>query len=464
MRTAPIYLDRLDHSLKGHGVTLKRAQLLETASYAFGYHNSGEFTAAAKAGGLTPPPAEPVARIGVGDDTLIVLRDPLAGSLYAVEEGFLVQIADEDRRERFGNSPYGHLLDVGDVADHPVTAWSGTMSPEASEPAMAGRYVVLDGGLQILSRHDGEQDAKDACTMIELETHSVCDDIVVDLTGARALHYDRGWREVEVRGRDEGEIVMAASLQVTRLRLERSRRDHEQTLRLDVPDWRSWEKDLGKASRKGQEPISDEILHQFRHAIADVHCKSSPSERSEVEYRQRRYVEKHLGGLIARLDRAEEALRDAGLAPADIARRSKEDAAETLAAIEAVRPRKAGSVIPNLYEVEATRDGEKCHEFYAVGRHELHEDRGREIVAKAFRMDLEEWRDPDGELWMFDSECDTFEIREVTYPDAAAVISDALVELSSGGDFTFGLPHSHPARIKLVAAREMLVPRATVEG
>lgn len=464
MRTAPIYLDRLDHSLKGHGVTLKRAQLLETASYAFGFHNSAEFSAAAKAGGLSAPKAEPVSRVEVGDEALIILRDPVAGSLYAVDENFLAQVAGDERRERFGNSPYGHLLDVGDVAEHPVTAWSGTQDRSGTSGS-GGRFVVLDENLTIQSRYDEEEDAKAACVMIAHDTHHTCEDAIIDVVVGRALHYDWGWRETAVEGRDEIEMLTAGRLAVTGARLERLKSRHEQTLRLDVPDWRVWERDLRKASRKGLEPISEEALHRFRHAVADVHCKSSASEKAQVEHRQLRYVEKHLGGLIARLDRAEDALREAGLAPSEITRRSKDDAAETLAAIEAVRPRKAGSHIPGLYEVEATRDGEKCHEFYTVDQFDHWEDKGRAIVCAAFRMgDLEDFREDDGGFDGFDAECDTFEVRAVEYPQAASVISDALLELSIGGDFRHGLPHSHPARIKLIAAREMLMPKPTVRS
>lgn len=456
MRIAPIYLDRLDHSLRTQGITLKRAQLLETASYTFGYHNSGEFNAAARAGDLCAPAAQPVARVTVEGETLIVVRDPVANSLYAVDEEFIGQVVEGERRERFGPSPYGHLLDMGDIADHPVTSWARDAMPDETSNAPGGCFVVMSDDNKEQSRHDDETAAQET---IEIEDNA-SREYVVDVAGGRAMHYDWGWRTIEVEGRDEAETFTAAALAVSMARLEKSRRAHETTLRLDVPDWRAWHKDLKKASHKRQEPISDEILHQMRHAVADVHCKSSDSERSEVEWRQRLYVEKHLGGLLARLDRAEEALREAGLAPAEIARRSKDDAAETMAAIDAVSTT-GDREMPGLYEVEATHDGEKFHEVYRVGTHELHEDRGRELAAAAFRMNLEDFRDEDGELWMFDSECDTFEIRPVMYPKAAAIISDALVQLSTGGDFRHGIPHSHPARIKLIAAREMLVPKPT---
>lgn len=472
MRTTPIYLDRLDHSLKGHGITLKRAQLLETASYAFGFHNSSEFSAAAKAGALAAPKAEPISRIEVGDETLIILRDPIAGSFYAVDEDFLGQVACEERRELYGNSPYGHLLDVGDVADHPITARDGGKAqPEAK--ASGKRFAVLDESLDILSRHDDEDAAKNSCPMTTHETHYTCDEAIVDVVGGRALHYDWGWREEAIQGRDEGEMLTAGRLAITKARLERLKTRHDQTLRLDVPDWRAWDKDLKKASHARQEPVSDEILHQFRHAIADAGTsKSSTSERSEVDFRRTRYAEKHLGGLIARLDRAEDALREAGLAPSEIARKSKDDAAETLAAIEAVAARRKDLVIPNLYEVDATRDGDRCREIFLVQDGEDPEDAGRRIAAREFRMNLEEYRFPEDEdvdkdgnpvpdYSPFDSECDTFDVLPVHLPESAAIIGDALLVLSSAS-FQYGMPHDHPARIKLLAAVDRLRPKPTV--
>lgn len=71
------------------------------------------------------------------------------------------------------------------------------------------------------------------------------------------------------------------------------------------PDWTQWEADLRKAATKDAEPISDEELDRFRHALADVHCKSSSRERDEVEYRLQRFGAKMWRKILARLDRAE---------------------------------------------------------------------------------------------------------------------------------------------------------------
>lgn len=459
MRKTPIILDRLDAALKTNGVTLKRAQLLETAAMAFGYHNAAEFSAADKAGGLDAAPAEVVGRIDLAGTGLIGIRDG-SGAVYAIDETFIEQVVEEERRELFGPSPYGGLVYLGDVADHPATARTPDPVFEAVKNIYAeGRYALLDTGYDILSRHEDEEEAR----AIAMNGDDRTDVMIVDIIGREARHYDWGWRSIPVEGASEREIILAASLAVAQARLVKSREGHEQTLRLDVPDWRTWEKDLKKASHKRQDPISDEILHQFRHAVADVTSKSSSSQKFEVTYRQQRYVEKHLGGLIARLDRAEEALREAGIAPTEISRKSSADAAELLAAIEAVSGRMAGKPIPGLFEVDATRDGNRCREIFRVSEDEDEEDRAREIAAKEFRMDLDDFRDEDDEddISSFDSECDSFYVEPVLMPDAASIISDALSLLSAGGDFRFGIPHDHPARIKLLAARERIIPQPT---
>ena len=473
MNTTKIILDRLAASLEANGVRLKRSQLLEATSMAWGYHNSNEFSAAVKRGDLDPPAALPLGRIMFGDGALIVLRDPSSGAPYAIDESFLEGPVENERRERFGPTPYGGLVDLGNVADHPATVWNepGVHPRGPRHDVDAPRYMAYDPqDLRVLVETDDLEVAREACHLddgrMDLESYIV-DRRERTISRARCC-----WRIESLPVVDAGADV-AAELFMARVERDETKESHATTLRIDVPDWRTWEKSLKKASHKQQEPISDEILHQFRHAIADVTSKSSSSEKSQVVYRQTRYVEKHLGGLIARLDRAEEALREAGLAPAEIARKSKDDAAETLAAIEAVTTRRKDLTMHNLYEVEATRDGDKCREVFAVLDGQDPDDLGRRITAKAFRMDLEDYRhrdleeldksgNPIPDYSGFDSECDTFEVSPVMMPEAAAIIGDALSELSAGGDFRYGIPHDHPARIKLVAARRMIEPRPTV--
>jgi hypothetical protein len=96
-----ILVDRLAHALKSRGVDLKRSAVLEIAAQAFGHADSNHLAAAAKAGDLDPPIAEPVVPSGT---SFAWLRDPLTGSAFAFDAdavgtapGFVV-------------SPYGSLL------------------------------------------------------------------------------------------------------------------------------------------------------------------------------------------------------------------------------------------------------------------------------------------------------------------------------------------------------------------
>ena len=69
---APIHIDRLTRALERYQVKLKRAEVIEIAAAAFGYHNSNEFQAAARSGDLSPPPADPVGSIPLADGTSLV--------------------------------------------------------------------------------------------------------------------------------------------------------------------------------------------------------------------------------------------------------------------------------------------------------------------------------------------------------------------------------------------------------
>lgn len=124
MRTKPktISIDRLAHALGMHGVKLKRDHLITTSAYAYGYRNRETFAEAADAGELTAPAAVDLGRVDTpGGDALIVLRDPRNDRAYAIEEGFLSEIEGQ-RRERYGVSPYGNLLDLsGIVPDRGAT-------------------------------------------------------------------------------------------------------------------------------------------------------------------------------------------------------------------------------------------------------------------------------------------------------------------------------------------------------
>lgn len=467
MRKTPIILDRLDAALKLQGVALKRSRLLEAAAAAFGYRSSNEFAAADADGGLDAAPAVPVGAGTIAGVPLIALRDG-SGAVYAVEASFL-EAADGMRRETFGPSPYGGLVDLSGAAGHPLTVWDAAdaqastgASTGVTEPCndlqspSAGRYAAFDGEDVPILRSDDLAEARAACRTGGTEGRDDLDAYVVDVAAMTISRARTGWTVQAlppVAGCGDAAAWTAAELHLSRLRREELElRVHNLTVM--GPDWTAWEKDLKKASRRHQEPIDDEQLHRFRHAVADNHCKSSDSERSTVRHREAAFVSQHLGGLLARLDRAEAGLAEAGLSPADVKRIPAGEASALLAAVETAAAGMAGEEMPGLYEVDAVRDGERYRRIYRVGPHELHEDAGRRLAAEAFRMDLEEFADQDGEYWDFDSECDAFEIRAVERPAALAAIGEALGLLASGG-----LSYTDPARVKLLAAADLLRPK-----
>jgi len=64
-------------------------------------------------------------------------------------------------------------------------------------------------------------------------------------------------------------------------------------------------------------------------------------------------------------------------------------------------------------------------------------------------MTLDDFADEDDDVSSFDSECDSFYVEQVTVSKADAIMGDVLSEIAHLG-------HTHPARIKLIAAREEL--------
>jgi hypothetical protein len=116
MKSLSVHLDRLKKVLKARGIPCNRDQSLEIAAAAFGYHNQNELTAAGKAGNLNPPMAEPIGEVALpSGETIIVVRDPIAKSAYAVDQAFV-----EQRAELFGPTPYGHLLNLSRLLDDAI--------------------------------------------------------------------------------------------------------------------------------------------------------------------------------------------------------------------------------------------------------------------------------------------------------------------------------------------------------
>lgn len=455
MDTTKIIIDRLGAALEKHGFKPKRAQLLEAAAMAFGYYNSNEFNAASKRGDLVPPAAIPLGRVSHNGDMLIVLRDPTSGAPYAIDESFLEGPVEDERRERFGPTPYGSLIDLSDLGDHPVTTWASGAMKRDDGARTGDRYTAHDGSNGEIASGDDFDIVKGA-----YRKHDERGDLAVYVIDhqARMLMRARTGRRGEPLADvgDTGSVAnrMAAQLIIMQHRIDDLENSRQSLINL-APDWRSWEADLKKASHKRQTAIDDETLYRFRHAVADNHCKSSSSERSEVEYREQKYMSRYLGGLLARLDAAEETLADAGLTAKPGRGLDVSQAQAMLAAIDAVKSRDAGTPIPGLFEVEATRDGDKCHEFFRVDDDRDPDDRGREIAAEAFRLDIADFEDEDGMTDDFDSECDSFEVSQVRAGEVEGILTDIIVGLAN-------IRHDHPLRIKAIAAREKLTPKATV--
>lgn len=116
MNTSPVYLDRIAKVLAKSGITLKRSQLLETAAAAFGYHNSNEFSAAAKRGDLDPPGAQPLGSIRLPNGKgMVIVTDTLSGNHYGIDETFISDVAQKERGECIGVTPYGNLVYLGEL-------------------------------------------------------------------------------------------------------------------------------------------------------------------------------------------------------------------------------------------------------------------------------------------------------------------------------------------------------------
>ena len=110
-----IHLDRLASALARQGVEMKRWQLLEVAAAAFGHRSSNETSKFAESGEMTPPSAQPIGRIDLGPDSVVLVRDATTDMPYAVSSRFLEDVA-ENRGDQFSPTPYGGLADLRRVA------------------------------------------------------------------------------------------------------------------------------------------------------------------------------------------------------------------------------------------------------------------------------------------------------------------------------------------------------------
>lgn len=121
-----ISLNRLDGALKGHGVKLKRNQLLQVAASAYGHRNVHELAAADAAGDLAPPKARYMGRSRVAKVGWMHFFQQPDGVVFAVD-----QEAIDGREKRAGKwilSPTAGLLDISDLTDD--RAVSADASPQ----------------------------------------------------------------------------------------------------------------------------------------------------------------------------------------------------------------------------------------------------------------------------------------------------------------------------------------------
>lgn len=111
-KAQPILLDRLDAALCRHNIVLKRSALQTVAAEAFGFHNANEFAGA----DLVPPAAQVLGRAEIDDGrSLIVVQDPSVLAIYGLDEAFFRETIATSRRDQYGISPYGDLVDLSGI-------------------------------------------------------------------------------------------------------------------------------------------------------------------------------------------------------------------------------------------------------------------------------------------------------------------------------------------------------------
>lgn len=182
----PIYLDKIDRALSAHGVSLKRNQLLEVCAAAFGYRNSNALTAAGKTGELVPPQAEPIGTVGLpSGQRIIVLHDVFANAPYAIDESYIEQVVTEERAERFGVTPYGHLAGLDMLLS---SAIPNLEIPSAGSSSPTGKITVYNA---VIEHKHGEENY----------TAATEDDLYGQLSG----YVQEWWHEVKDHAEeDEG--------------------------------------------------------------------------------------------------------------------------------------------------------------------------------------------------------------------------------------------------------------------
>lgn len=340
MKPIAIHLDRLSEALAAKGIDMKRTDLLQVAAAAFGYHNQNEVSAASKRGDLDPRHAIPICRVSIPttpfEREIVVLKTD-DEMIYGIDATFFDAVGDR-RAERYGPTPYGTLVDLQYATQELADAQMGPLWKAATanahfdlalrdarflrqqldditgetdqqaqdigqaENTLSRLIAALEGGSLRDEEHRREADGSRRTTDAERASWSK------DVDGMKAAIETLAARHAELamvtpdthEWASDCMTALKAGLRIA----EDWKGSYEQEVRFG-PDWRAWNSDLKRASTRGVVPLSDQDLHRIRHAVADNHCKSSESERSQTRWQVGTIMERHARALLLRLDLAE---------------------------------------------------------------------------------------------------------------------------------------------------------------
>lgn len=450
-KTKPIavHVDRLVEAFAAQGVELKRTRALEIVAAAFGFHNTHECTAASKRGDLSPPAAVPVCRIDIpGGETLIVVRDPVSGAPYAIDETFVDQVAGDERREAYGPSPYGRLLDLGDIGIGQVPS---TPAPDRSD-------VPHDGIVRIL---------------VELATTGSVTDEVVRSNVQRAVEAWKGNVGLSADD-DEGMVdgVLCRMLDPTDRSPAASGKASDglvDSLRTGgnagihaaiIHSKHGVELRLGTTLANVSRQMGDYVRENWDDAWqADQNVEEKdrigvPETPEGLDDDQAEQMYFEALGAASTLDYVdyEVITLDDVLSPTS----DMPSSPSTETTIQPVEP--FPGVPADLYSVVASRDGHVFDATFRLEDGENEEDRGRELAARAFGLDLDDFYDDDvhdedyeptedeedeardARNCNFDADIDSIEIGRASFAD------DLLPILQASWEAAHRLPLGDPLR------------------
>lgn len=387
-----VHVDRLDAMLTQQGVHLKRTKVLELLAAALGYHNVHECTAASERGDLTPPPVEPICRVEIpGGEALIVVRDPNSNAPYGIDESFIEQVIEEERREAYGPSPYGGLMDLTKIASHRTATSNGPLDPGAS--------AIGTGTLRIL---------------VELEVDGPVTESVILDNVRNAIVYQRA--EHGLSGDDDEGMVGQVSTRI----LKTGTPSDDDTKRLG--------EQLGQIIREtGRSRIHVALIHHSHGIDVRLGTTLASVSRQVAEYARENWDEAWENDQVAaRKDRIGlpedcDGLDDDEIERMYFAAMSLFDAtdyvdysvievddeeglshdSDVATAVSVPSSTPFPGVPADLWEVYAARDGDTFRQVFRVKDDEDPEVTGRKLVASAFGLDVDDyvddWLIPNGE-------------------------------------------------------------------